>query len=290
MERFLVVIGLTVLIHLISTLAYSVRLAGVRTERLLTAFSLYNIIFLLVSFSNGLLAPLLTSIMETGIKTSLLQAGAGVGPGHLTEHEAYREYLVMLALHMRGVIAAATLGTLVGTVLIPCFVRVFIRAIGVFEATESLLRTFAAGVYAFPAERGRKRPCIKTAVPLLRVRTWPRLTLPKNVFIANILVTGIYTTSVLSAVYAGALFPDFRTTATVLSAAVNGFAAVLAALVVEPSASSITDEALRGERDESDVRQLAFYMALTRFLGTLLAQAFFLPLAYLIRLFAFFVV
>jgi len=71
-----------------------------------------------------------------------------------------------------------------------------------------------------------------------------------------------------------------------LAAVVNGAATVLGAVVVEPAASSITDGALRGERDEADVKQMAFYMALTRLLGTVLAQVLFLPGAYFIKFLA----
>ena len=287
MERILIVIALTVLIHLVGTLAYSVRVAGVRTGRLLTAFSLYNIIFLLVSFSHSIQAPLLTSLMEMGIKSGSLQAGVGMAFGQLVYHEAYREHLALLSWQMRAVIMAATLGTLGGAFLMPFFVRVFVKAIGNFEASGSLIKAFTGlgSVFGRGKERGKPRRQWRKGLWKER-RLLPALTLPRNFLIANIVVTGIYTTSVLSAIYAGAMFPDFRTTATMLSAAVSGFATVLAAVVVEPAASSITDEALRGDRAESDVRQLAIYMAITRLLGTLLAQAFFLPCALLIKFIA----
>jgi len=40
----------------------------------------------------------------------------------------------------------------------------------------------------------------------------------------------------------------------------------------------LTDEALQN-RTETDVKQMILYLSMTRFLGTVLAQVFFLPLA-----------
>jgi len=287
MERFLVVITLTVIIHLISTLAYSVRLAGIRTQRLLTAFSLYNIIYLLANVSNNIQAPLLTSIVEHGINAGATQAGVNVPVEQLVFHEAYQGQLVLLAEQIRLVIAAATLGTLTGAFLIPPFVRIFVKAIQLFEETDSTLRTFMNLTVSYLPWRLRpERLRFPACCALVKQITRRRITIPKNFLLANIVVNGFYTTGVLSALYAGAMFPDFRTTATTLSMVVNGFATVLGAMVVEPTASSITDEALRGDRNEADVKQMAFYLALTRMLGTVLAQALFLPGAYLIKFIA----
>jgi len=88
---------------------------------------------------------------------------------------------------------------------------------------------------------------------------------------------------VLSAIYAGALFPNFRSTAALLSAVVNGVATILSATVVEPTAAAITDQAMQGERGEEDVKQMVMYLALTRILGTALAQLIFVPAAYLVK-------
>lgn len=287
MERFVVVLALTVVIHLISTLAYSVRVAGVSTQRLLTAFSLYNIIYLLASVSNNIQSPLLTSIMEHGINAGVMQTGGSTPIEHLVNHDAYRRQLVILAEQIRLVIVAATLGTVAGAVLIPSSVRIFIKAIQLFEETGSTLRTFIKLSLIYPPWRSRpNRLFFSIRCNSIRQLFRQRLTIPKNFLLANIIVTGFYTTGVLSALYAGAMFPDFRTTATTLSMVLNGFATFLGAMVVEPAASSITDEALRGDRNEGDVKQMAFYLAVTRFLGTLLAQVLFLPCAYFVKFIA----
>lgn len=117
----------------------------------------------------------------------------------------------------------------------------------------------------------------------LRGAVRERLPIPKCFLVANVFVTGIYTIGVLSALYAGALFPQYRTTAVLLSGIVNGFATVLVATVVDPAAARLTDQALRGERSQRDVKLMVMWLAVTRFFGTLLAQVLFIPAALLIR-------
>ncbi|HOV80026.1 MAG TPA: DUF2837 family protein [Bacillota bacterium] len=283
MNQFLVVLALTVIIHLISTLAYAVRLSGVRTRRLLTAFSLYNIIFLLASVSNNIQIPLLTSIVEREINAGAALAGGIMPAEHLLCQEAYRRQLLLLAEESRFVMIAAALGTLAGALLIPFSVRVFIKAIGYFEETGSTLRTFVGLVKSLSRLPRRSRPLRPGLCSSLRRLAGGKLSIPKDFLLMNIAVTCFYTTGMLSALYAGALYPDFRTTATALSMIVNGFATVLGAVVVEPAVSAITDEALDGSRGEADVEQMTFYLALTRLAGTVAAQAAFLPCAYFIR-------
>ncbi len=287
MDRFWVVMALTVIIHLISTLSYSIRLSGIKTKRLLTAFSLYNVIYIVASFSSTIQIPLLTSMMEHGIKEAVTQAGGVVTGEQLVNYDVYRAQLVLLAERIRLVIIAATLGTGVGAALIPSFIRIFVRAINLFEETGSVVRVFIKLVFYNKSRRIHyPRLFLQPDSGSLRRVAGLKLTLPKNFLIINVLVTGLYTTGILSSIYAGALFPDFRSTASMLSAFVNGFATVLGAMVVEPTAASITDEAMRGDRDESDVRQMTFYLALTRLTGTIIAQVLFLPGAYLIRFMA----
>ncbi len=57
MDRIHLVALLTALIHLTDTLFYPVRLSGVRTRRLVTAISLYQLIALLAGVANMVQAP-----------------------------------------------------------------------------------------------------------------------------------------------------------------------------------------------------------------------------------------
>jgi hypothetical protein len=282
MERLLAVAVLTAIIHLINTLVYAVRISGVRTQRLATAFSLFNVIFLLASTANSIQGFLLASIVEKAIKTAQTETGISVLE-QLVQHPAYQIQLSIIDHNIRLIIAAATLGTLIGAALIPAFVNIFTRAIYLFEETGSVPRML--GMVIFSPRRvlelaGEMRLPAKKTFKLAAVR---RLAIPKTFLILNFFVTGIYTTGVLSALFAGALFPDFRAAAATLSAVVNGLATILSATVVDPTAAAITDQALRGERSEDDVKQMALYLSITRLLGTGFAQLIFVPSAYFIK-------
>ncbi|OPX81144.1 MAG: hypothetical protein A4E52_02248 [Pelotomaculum sp. PtaB.Bin013] len=283
MDRLLIVAALTAVIHMINTLTYSVRLSGVRTRRLATAISLFNVIFLLASTANTIQGPLLSSIVERAINTGEAQIIGKIPGDQLINQPVYMEQLALLDHDIRFVIAAATVGTIVGTALIPAFVHIFIRAIFLFEESGSVPRMIGMVIISprrlFSLSRQFYLPR-RNSFKLLSVR---RIALPRTFLVLNIIVTGVYTTGVLSSLYAGALFPDFRSTAALLSAVINGIATVLAATVVDPTAASITDQAIRGERSEDDVKQMALYLSVTRFLGTIFAQAIFLPSAYFIK-------
>ncbi|MEW5762151.1 MAG: lipid II flippase Amj family protein [Bacillota bacterium] len=284
MTRLLVVAGLTALIHFINTLIYGVRLAGVRTQRLALAISLFNVIFLVASTANTIQAPLLSSLVEKAINAGLGTVTRPAEVSRLVESDFYRGHLAILQGDIRLVIAAATLGTVLGALLIPAFVQVFSRAILLFEEAGSVPRLLATVFFSPRRVFGFARRVRVARVEVLRRATRRSPPIPKAFLLLNIVVTGVYTTGVLSALYAGALFPLYRSTATLLAPLVNGVATVLAATVVDPTAAMITDQALRGVRGEEDVKLMVLYLALTRFLGTLLAQVLFLPAAEAIRL------
>lgn len=286
MERLLIVAALTAVIHMINTLIYAVRISGVRTQRLATALSLFNVIFLLASTANSIQGFLLASIVEKAIKAGQEQAGIPMPLEQLVYHPAYQEQLALLDYRIRLVIVAATLGTVLGALLIPAFVNVFNKAIFIFEETGSVPRMLRIMFFSprkvFSAA-GQVRIPGRKAFKTLSSR---KGAIPKTFIVLNFFVTGIYTTGVLSALYAGALFPDFRAAAATLSAVVNGVATILSATVVDPTAAVITDQALRGERSEEDVKQMAIYLSISRFLGTGFAQVIFVPSALLIRFMA----
>lgn len=283
MDRLLAVAILTAVIHLINTLTYSIRLSGVRTGKLATAFSLFNVIFLLASTANSIQGPLMASIIERAIKAGSVQITGKISGAELLSQPLYQAQLALLEHQIRFIILGATIGTIIGAVLIPAFVRIFIRAITLFEECGSVPQLIGKVIMSpgllFSRSRRLNLPP-RNSFKLLTVR---RLAIPKTFLVLNIVVTGAYTIGVLSSMYAAALFPDFRGAATFISPVINGVATVLAATIVDPTAATITDQALRGERSEDDVKTMSLYLAGTRILGTLFAQVLFLPAAYLVK-------
>src|SRR5204863_2221176 len=62
-----VICALTFIIHLIGTLAYSVRIAGVRTRRIAVSFALFNVLVLLSRTSNSFQGPFLAKRVEENL-------------------------------------------------------------------------------------------------------------------------------------------------------------------------------------------------------------------------------
>src|SRR5215813_4470118 len=97
-KGLLLIFVLTFVIHLIGTLAYAVRITGTRTGRIAMSLSLFNILVLVSRTSNSFQAPILAKRVELNIKLGTT-AGAG--------------------MDFRWMIAAATMATIFGAVLIP---------------------------------------------------------------------------------------------------------------------------------------------------------------------------
>ena len=283
MTRLLVVAVLVAVIHMINTLIYAVRLSGVRTQRLATALSLFQVIFLFSSTANLIQAPLLSSIVEQAINTGLQNAihSESIAKAVLTPF--YQAQLDMLIKNIRVVIVAASVGTLIGWLLIPYFVKVFTRAIMIFDEVGSVPKVFWMLLFSRRRVQAilRNKKSEERQEPKQPVYRYT--TIPKGFLFFNIFITGFYTVGILSSLYAGALYPQFRSTAAFLAGVVNGVAAILMATIVDPTAARLTDQALRGARPEKDVWQMTFYLAATRLVGTVFAQALLIPAAYVIK-------
>jgi hypothetical protein len=115
-QQLLLILCLTFVIHLIGTLAYSVRIAGTRTGRIAVSLSLFNILVLVSRTSNAFQAPLLTKRVESNITH-------GIFPG---------------PADFRWLLAAAAVATIAGALLIPTFQRVFTVAVTRFDRRRTM--------------------------------------------------------------------------------------------------------------------------------------------------------
>lgn len=270
MTRLFLVAGTMAIIHAIMTFAYAVRLAGVRTGRLAISLSLYNIIFLAASTANAIQVPVLAKLLEETIMTHNGDPGL---------------YLGGLVTDLRFTLAGAVLGTLVAALLLPSFVNLFVRAIMWFEETGSLpkmLRVVLDSRRLRGALEGIRLPQWAAIKKNFSPRAMTELKIPKGFLMANIFITALHATGLQAAILAGGILPEFRTTASGLSSVVYGGATLGLALIVDPVAAMVTDQGLRGERPEQEVRQMVWYLVLTRLLGTVLSQVILVPGAYAI--------
>jgi hypothetical protein len=97
--------------------------------------------------------------------------------------------------------------------------------------------------------------------------------------LANMLAQALITVGVLASLYAGYLNPEFRVTASQLSAVVNGVATILLFALIDPQLSVMTDDVAEGRLDAGIFRRTIIWVSLSRLAGTVLAQALLLPAA-----------
>lgn len=252
-----VVCVFTFVIHMTESLAYSMRLAGVRTRQIAISMSFVTSTLLISRLSNMFQAPILGAMVDTTILKG--------------SHEA----LMALQHEFRMVILAAFFGVFFGAFLTPTAVKVFQNGILEFKKSGSLPYTVLYGMHP------------KRFLMLFKVFQWPTLgalktirfkSLPKKFLIVNVFVASIYCIGVLCSLLAGAYVPEFRATAINLSGIVNGMATILFTLLVDPPGARVTDEAVNGDRPVEDVRSVVFFLQMGKMLGTLVvAQILLVP-------------
>lgn len=255
--QVVIVLALTFIINLITTLSYSVRIVGIRTGRIAISFALFNILVLISRTANGFQAPLLAKTVENDIKN-------GVGGN---------EFMFRL------IIVSCTLATLAGAFLIPTFQRILSKAVLNFSLHKSMskliMHSFSKGRILYLKD-SVSIPS-KTNITQIRFEAFPW-----KIFILNIFAVAILTIGVLSAVYASYLNPEYRTTASNLSAFINGFATILMFAIIDPHLSVMTDDVTLGKCSEPTFRKYVVYMTIARLIGTVAAQIIFLPCAQLL--------
>lgn len=241
------------------------RLAGVRSKRVATGLTLFNLFATSSRMLNLLYAPLMGALIDISRR-----AGDVAG----------------FELDLRIIIGAATLGAILGGALTPTFAVLLQRGINSFERSGSLVgsilrlgrpTTFASALAEFRLPRGH----------MLR---YSPAGLPKAFLFWNIIVMAFWIAGPLAAYDAGVIDPKVTATALLLSGLITGVATVTLTLVVDPTAAVITDQAALGMRPEGDIKAMLLYLLLGAVAGTLLAQLVLWPAAHLIVIVARFLV
>jgi hypothetical protein len=261
-SQIALVLALTFLINLITTLSYSVRIVGIRTGRIAVSFALFNILVLVSRTANGFQAPLLASTIEKNINS-----GAGSN-----------------LLDFRLIILSCTIATVFGGLLIPTFQRVLSIAVDKFSIYKSVPKVLFYSLTRSGMSSIKENIVIPSAKNITTVDL--RNDFPWKVFIMNVVAVAIITIGVLSSLYAGYFNPAFRTTASSLSAIINGFSTILMFVFIDPFLSVMTDDVVLGKTSESRFRRYIVYMVFARVIGTVIAQIILIPAARIIALVA----
>jgi len=257
--ELLLICALTGVINLIGALAYAARIAGVRTGRIALSFALFNVLLLVSRTSNGFLGPFIAKRIETALAS---------GKGD------------MLIWDLRLVLLAAAISVALGIVLVPTGQRVFAAAITYFQHSRSTGKLILRSMT--PAGLATLRDSV--AIPsgeTLRSLKGPR-GVSWGVLIANALAQALLAVGVIASLYAGYLVPEFRVTASQMTAIVNGFATILLFALIDPQISALTDDVVDGSVSEATFRRAMIWVSLSRLAGTLIAQAMLVPAAVVI--------
>lgn len=254
--QLLIICLLTAGINLIGTLAYAARIAGVRTRRIAMSFALFNVLVLVSRTSNAFLGPFLAKRIETRLSY-------GGGDALLDD--------------FRMVLLSATIAVAAGIVLVPTGQRLFARAIGYFQTHRSTTKMLLRSATPMGLRT------IRDSMAPPRMGQLKELAKPRGVgwgvLLANCLAQALITVGVVASLYAGYLNPEFRVTASQLSAVINGFATILLFAFIDPQLSVMTDDVAEGRVSEPLFRRTIVWISFSRLVGTMLAQALFVPSA-----------
>ncbi len=257
-----IICGLTFVIHLIGTLAYAARIAGVRTGHIATALTLFNLLVLISRTSNSFQAPFLAKRIETALLSPVST----------------------LATDFQWILGSAALATALGALLVPSAQRAFARAAGLLQVKRSLFRLMMHGFHPRRLLMARRYLVIPSAANFACFRsrgglTWGFLGL-------NTVAVALWTVGVFASLYAGALEPQLRVTCSSLSSIINGVATIIMFLLLDPQLSLLTDDVARQRVGQGTFRSAVTSLIGARLAGVVLAQFILVPSAMLIALVA----
>lgn len=247
--------------------AYAARLAGVVSTRIATSISLFNLFVTASRLASLFLTPMLGALTDRAAKISIADPDIASAVVHT------------FTLQVRLIVAAGTLGTACGAILLPTFLMLFLRGISAFERTGSVpaaLMRLADPRVMLAILKSLRMPAFST------LRRFSLEGIPPRLFIFNILVTAIYSIGVVAAFVASVIDVNHRATAIGLSGLINGIATISFTLIVDPTSAYITDQAVRGERPIEQVKAMVAFLSVTAIIGTIVGQVLLVPAAHII--------
>lgn len=252
------------IITMIETLAYSTRISGARVRLIATALSLFSTLVIVSRFSTMIQQPLTAKLIAEVPKNS--------NPLNYIEEQ------------YRILIWVTTIGVLFGILLFPTFINIFSRAI----VQLSLQRGSIIALFANNLNRkGMKKLFMCFRLPRLKFLKGITLkTIPKRLFVINVIITAVFTIGVLSSIYASMLVPKYSQAALMSSGIINGIATILLTLFIDPKASVLADRVMKKQSDYIYLKSYSLTMVSSKLLGTILAQLLFIPAAYYVAWFA----
>lgn len=253
--QIMIVLILNFIISVIGTLAYSVRLVGVRTGKIAISSALFSILALVSRTALSFQTPLLTKYVENNPASNDLMK------------------IFYTIIFISGI------ATIIGAYLIPTFQRIFYKGVLAFSAERSIfklmLHSFSKSGISYIRE------CVAVPVKENITRLNPRK-LPKRIMLYNTLTVALLTVGALAPIYAGSIEPELRATCITLASVINGLATVLMSLIIDPQLSIMTDDVIEGKCNEEDFRVCVIGMVGSKTLGTFASLLLLIPASYVI--------
>ncbi|MFL0248601.1 lipid II flippase Amj family protein [Candidatus Clostridium stratigraminis] len=254
--QVIIVLILTIIIYIISTLAYSVRIVGVKTGRIAISFAVFNIFALISRTANSIQAPLMAKTIENTIKAGNPQS---------------------LLFIFRWILVSTTLATIIGALLMPTFIKVFGKAVEGFSIYRSMPKLLLHGFSKSGIEQFKNSLTRPKREILEQLKSFKSI--PKKIILLNTLAFAISTVGILSSLYAGCLNPELRTTCSTLASVINGMSTILMFIFVDPYISMLTDDVIKGECTLSQFNRCIIFIVQGLIMGTILAQFLLVPAA-----------
>lgn len=261
--QVIIVLILTVIISIIATLAYSVRIVGIKTGRIAVASAVFSIFALISRTANSIQAPLMSKKIENTIQIG--------NPENLL-------YI------FRWILFSTTIATIIGALLMPTFVKVLGKAVESFSVNRSipklLLHAFSkSGIEQFKSSVTKPRKENLSHLKNFKL-------MPKKIILLNTLAFSALTVGSLASLYAGCLNPLLRSTCSNLSSAITGLATLFLVIFVDPYVSMLTDDVIKGECTELQFKRCIIFIVGGLIVGTVLAQFLLVPAAQVISFIA----
>jgi len=254
--QVIIVLILTVIIYIISTLAYSVRIVGVRTGRIAISFAVFNVFALISRTANSVQAPLLAKTIENTIKIGDPQS---------------------LLYIFRWILFSTTVATIIGALLMPTFIRVFGKAVERFSIYRSIPKLILHSFSKAGIEQFKSSVSVPKKENLAQLKSLNMV--PKKIILMNTIAFAISTVGILASLYAGCLNPELRTTCSTLASVINGLATLLMFIFIDPYISMLTDDVIRGDCSELQFDRCIIFIVGGLISGTVLAQVLLVPAA-----------
>lgn len=256
--RLWMVLIFSAVVALLGSVSVASRPAAVSTGQVQVALSVSQIFLILQRLANLFYLPLMASVVDKALKA-----------GH-SDHVDEQILAVILASSVGGFLSFVLLGN---------FVSFYRFAVEQMVEFGSSLRFFRSLLH--PRRWPELVAVFRRSTPL-NVKLFQLQGVPADFLIMNVVATAIWTSGALSAVAVSAHYPEYQSTAVLLSGLVNAFAAIAFSVFVDPKAAVITDQVIKKERPDHHVNVASYHIAFGNFVGALLGVLTFGPACSLI--------